>query len=230
MNAEVVLACRNDRWKGRREDTRFRQCIIKFRFIFIFVHAGVGGPHHRQDARFCNLHSFLHCGNLAGLFKGTLALKLRQQVANLQKRVIRCGPCGEAVCFIRGFPSTFLEQIQPKRVVLSGICGAVKILQESIDRADIRNAGLFLYFFWERTAACPALFHRVFGQDVKGLLCFSRGFAGQQHKIRKIDTSQIKEIGISQLKFLYPLKTLVFPAFSPARFGPFPSFFSCEKK
>lgn len=32
-------------------------------------------------------------------------------------------------------------------------------------------------------------------------------------------------IRISQLKFLSPLKTLVFPAFSPPRFGPFPSFF-----
>ena len=35
----------------------------------------------------------------------------------------------------------------------------------------------------------------------------------------------LKKIAISQLKFLYPLKTLVFPAFSPPRFGPFPSFF-----
>ena len=36
-------------------------------------------------------------------------------------------------------------------------------------------------------------------------------------------------ISISQLKFLYPLKTLVFPAFSPARFGPFPSFFLARR-
>jgi len=33
------------------------------------------------------------------------------------------------------------------------------------------------------------------------------------------------KIEFSQLKFLSPLKTLVFPAFSPPRFGPFPSFF-----
>ena len=33
------------------------------------------------------------------------------------------------------------------------------------------------------------------------------------------------KIRFSQLKFLSPLKTLVFPAFSPPRFGPFPSFF-----
>ena len=39
-------------------------------------------------------------------------------------------------------------------------------------------------------------------------------------------------IGIlfSQLKFLYPLKTLVFPAFSPPRFGPFPSFFPLREE
>ena len=35
---------------------------------------------------------------------------------------------------------------------------------------------------------------------------------------------------ISQLKFLYPLKTLVFPAFSPPRFGPFPSFFPLREE
>ena len=34
----------------------------------------------------------------------------------------------------------------------------------------------------------------------------------------------------SQLKFLYPLKTLVFPAFSPPRFGPFPSFFPLREE
>ena len=37
-------------------------------------------------------------------------------------------------------------------------------------------------------------------------------------------------ISISQLKFLYPLKTLVFPAFSPPRFGPFPSFFPLREE
>ena len=37
-------------------------------------------------------------------------------------------------------------------------------------------------------------------------------------------------IVISQLKFLYPLKTLVFPAFSPPRFGPFPSFFPLREE
>ena len=36
-------------------------------------------------------------------------------------------------------------------------------------------------------------------------------------------------IHFSQLKFLYPLKTLVFPAFSPARFGPFPLFFLARR-
>ena len=38
------------------------------------------------------------------------------------------------------------------------------------------------------------------------------------------------EILISQLKFLYPLKTLAFPAFSPPRFGPFPSFFPLREE
>ena len=38
------------------------------------------------------------------------------------------------------------------------------------------------------------------------------------------------KIVISQLKFLYPLKTLVFPAFSPPRFGPFPSFFPLREE
>ena len=38
------------------------------------------------------------------------------------------------------------------------------------------------------------------------------------------------EINISQLKFLYPLKTLAFPAFSPPRFGPFPSFFPLREE
>lgn len=37
-------------------------------------------------------------------------------------------------------------------------------------------------------------------------------------------------IRISQLKFLYPLKTLAFPAFSPPRFGPFPSFFPLREE
>lgn len=37
-------------------------------------------------------------------------------------------------------------------------------------------------------------------------------------------------IEISQLKFLYPLKTLVFPAFSPPRFCPFPSFFPLREE
>ncbi len=40
----------------------------------------------------------------------------------------------------------------------------------------------------------------------------------------------IRAMGISQLKFLYPLKTLVFPAFSPPRFGPFPSFFPLREE
>ena len=38
------------------------------------------------------------------------------------------------------------------------------------------------------------------------------------------------QIPISQLKFLYPLKTLAFPAFSPLRFGPFPSFFPLREE
>lgn len=38
------------------------------------------------------------------------------------------------------------------------------------------------------------------------------------------------KILFSQLKFLYPLKTLVFPAFSPPRFGPFPSFFPLREE
>lgn len=42
--------------------------------------------------------------------------------------------------------------------------------------------------------------------------------------------SEFAEISLSQLKFLYPLKTLVFPAFSPPRFGPFPSFFPLREE
>ena len=38
------------------------------------------------------------------------------------------------------------------------------------------------------------------------------------------------KINISQLKFLYPLKTLAFTAFSPLRFGPFPSFFPLREE
>ena len=41
----------------------------------------------------------------------------------------------------------------------------------------------------------------------------------------RLPISYYREISFSQLKFLSPLKTLVFPAFSPPRFGPFPSFF-----
>lgn len=41
---------------------------------------------------------------------------------------------------------------------------------------------------------------------------------------------KLAEFEISQLKFLYPLKTLVFPAFSPPRFGPFPSFFPLREE
>ena len=40
----------------------------------------------------------------------------------------------------------------------------------------------------------------------------------------------VRQIQVSQLKFLYPLKTLVFSAFSPLRFGPFPSFFSLREE
>ena len=39
-----------------------------------------------------------------------------------------------------------------------------------------------------------------------------------------------KKYYFSQLKFLYPLKTLAFPAFSPLRFGPFPSFFPLREE
>ena len=38
------------------------------------------------------------------------------------------------------------------------------------------------------------------------------------------------QILLSQLKFLYPLKTLAFTAFSPLRFGPFPSFFPLREE
>lgn len=40
----------------------------------------------------------------------------------------------------------------------------------------------------------------------------------------------VNVIPISQLKFLYPLKTLAFTAFSPLRFGPFPSFFPLREE
>ena len=46
-----------------------------------------------------------------------------------------------------------------------------------------------------------------------------------------VDSTDINTtIEISQLKFLYPLKTLVFPAFLPPRFGPFPSFFPLREE
>ena len=48
-----------------------------------------------------------------------------------------------------------------------------------------------------------------------------------RHRCQKHSAAQIH---VSQLKFLYPLKTLVFPAFSPPRFGPFPSFFPLREE
>lgn len=48
--------------------------------------------------------------------------------------------------------------------------------------------------------------------------------------IQPSSESQVYRIKISQLKFLYPLKTLAFPAFSPPRFGPFPSFFPLREE
>ena len=40
----------------------------------------------------------------------------------------------------------------------------------------------------------------------------------------------VRQIQVAQLKFLYPLKTLVFSAFSPLRFGSFPSFFPLREE
>ena len=51
----------------------------------------------------------------------------------------------------------------------------------------------------------------------------------QKYMIREIPEA-VAKIKVSQLKFLYPLKTLVFPAFSPPRFGPFPSFFPLREE
>lgn len=45
-------------------------------------------------------------------------------------------------------------------------------------------------------------------------------------KSKKVNT----QILFSQLKFLYPLKTLAFTAFSPLRFGSFPSFFPLREE
>lgn len=49
-------------------------------------------------------------------------------------------------------------------------------------------------------------------------------------KITWESTPTMIRILVSQLKFLYPLKTLAFPAFSPPRFGPFPSFFPLREE
>ena len=49
-------------------------------------------------------------------------------------------------------------------------------------------------------------------------------------KVLSVENHFMDEIVLSQLKFLYPLKTLVFPAFSPPRFGPFPSFFPLREE
>ena len=46
----------------------------------------------------------------------------------------------------------------------------------------------------------------------------------------KVNRNSSCLIEVSQLKFLYPLKTLAFPAFSPLRFGPFPSFFPLREE
>lgn len=46
----------------------------------------------------------------------------------------------------------------------------------------------------------------------------------------QVEETIFQEILFSQLKFLYPLKTLVFPAFSSPRFGPFPSFFPLREE
>ena len=46
----------------------------------------------------------------------------------------------------------------------------------------------------------------------------------------KVNRNSFCLIEVSQLKFLYPLKTLVFPAFSSPRFGPFPSFFPLREE
>ena len=47
---------------------------------------------------------------------------------------------------------------------------------------------------------------------------------------RRVDVGVGGKIVVSQLKFLYPLKTLAFTAFSPLRFGPFPSFFPLREE
>ena len=53
--------------------------------------------------------------------------------------------------------------------------------------------------------------------------------AERSENMRRIRSKNTK-IEISQLKFLYPLKTLAFTAFSPLRFGPFPSFFPLREE
>lgn len=60
------------------------------------------------------------------------------------------------------------------------------------------------------------------------LASINGGFAFKSTNYRNVGDSPA--INVSQLKFLYPLKTLVFPAFSPPRFGPFPSFFPLREE
>lgn len=68
------------------------------------------------------------------------------------------------------------------------------------------------------------LFNAITAVDI--LAIFDNWFADVPTK----PESNVAKIRISQLKFLYPLKTLVFPAFSPPRFGPFPSFFPLREE
>ena len=59
------------------------------------------------------------------------------------------------------------------------------------------------------------------------------GIEGTNNPAKKMNGAIVEssnKIQLSQLKFLYPLKTLVFPAFSPPRFGPFPSFFPLREE
>lgn len=61
--------------------------------------------------------------------------------------------------------------------------------------------------------------------------CVAKMFSEEELVVsRQYRTEKNMEIDIFQLKFLYPLKTLVFPAFSLPRFGPFPSFFPLREE
>ena len=79
---------------------------------------------------------------------------------------------------------------------------------------------------WERSSALGAPYRFTIAQ---AFLIVKRNFPFYSAYLLGF-RRETSEILFSQLKFLYPLKTLAFPAFSPLRFGPFPSFFPLREE